>query len=178
MVGCEGPAEAPGRRVAEGVYAGSGPAGRRGDRRQRRVVGRIIGATRARNDRCGGRGSSWRRSRRRVGVSEDAARVWRARWAAATEALVAAEAEGDDRVLEAVVVRVLADESRSGRRPVLHWSSPARSWRWPARCQPRPPGGASSRGRAAPARRRARARSAHPVGRTGTPRRAGAPGTP
>jgi transposase len=51
---------------------------------------------------------------RRVGVSEETARVWRARWAAAGEVLLAAEAEGDDRALELVVVGVLADEPRSG----------------------------------------------------------------
>lgn len=51
---------------------------------------------------------------RRVGVSEETARTWRARWAAAGEALLAAEAEGDDRALEAVVAGVLADEPRSG----------------------------------------------------------------
>jgi putative transposase len=51
---------------------------------------------------------------RRVGVTEETARLWRGRWAAAGEALLAAEAEGDDRALEAVVVGVLADEPRSG----------------------------------------------------------------
>ena len=51
---------------------------------------------------------------RRVGATEETARVWRARWAAAGEALLAAEAEGDDRAVEVVVVGVLADEPRSG----------------------------------------------------------------
>lgn len=51
---------------------------------------------------------------RGVGVGADVARQWRARWAAAGEALLAAEAEGDDRALEAVVVGVLADAPRSG----------------------------------------------------------------
>lgn len=51
---------------------------------------------------------------RRVGVTEDTARVWRARWAAAGEALLAAEAEGDDRAVAAVVGGVLADEPRPG----------------------------------------------------------------
>jgi putative transposase len=51
---------------------------------------------------------------RRVGVTEETARLWRGRWAAAGEALRAAEAEGDDRALAAVVVGVLADEPRSG----------------------------------------------------------------
>ena len=51
---------------------------------------------------------------RRVGVTEETARVWRSRWAAAGEALLAAEAEGDDRALGVVVEGVLADEPRPG----------------------------------------------------------------
>jgi transposase len=51
---------------------------------------------------------------RRVGVRAGTARLWRGRWASAAEALLAAETEGDDRALEAVVVGVLADESRPG----------------------------------------------------------------
>lgn len=54
------------------------------------------------------------RAGRLAGVSRETARQWRGRWAAAGEALLAAEAEGDDRALEAVLVRVLADESRPG----------------------------------------------------------------
>jgi putative transposase len=61
---------------------------------------------------------------RQVGMTEDTARSWRRRWALAGEALLAAEADGDeggagddralDRALEAVVLGVLADEPRSG----------------------------------------------------------------
>lgn len=51
---------------------------------------------------------------RRAGQSRETARLWRGRWAAAAEALLAAEAEGDDRALEGVVLAVLADEPRPG----------------------------------------------------------------
>ena len=51
---------------------------------------------------------------RRVGVTVDTARAWRGRWAGAREALLAAEAEGDDAALRMVVLGVLADEPRSG----------------------------------------------------------------
>ena len=50
----------------------------------------------------------------RVGVAEDTARTWRARWAAAGEALLAADAEGGEEALERVVLGVLADEPRPG----------------------------------------------------------------
>ena len=59
---------------------------------------------------------------RQLGVTDDTARTWRGRWAAATEALLAAEAEGgagDDRALEAVVRGVLADEPRPGAPPTF-----------------------------------------------------------
>lgn len=54
---------------------------------------------------------------RALGVTDDTVRTWRGRWAAAAEALLAAEAEGgpgDDRALLAVVRGVLADEPRPG----------------------------------------------------------------
>jgi transposase len=51
---------------------------------------------------------------RQSGVAVDTARTWRARWASAREALLAAEAEGDDAALRAVLLGVLADEPRSG----------------------------------------------------------------
>mgnify|MGYP001228441144 CR=1 FL=1 len=51
---------------------------------------------------------------RRVGVTVDTARAWRGRWAAAREALLAAEAEGDAAAPRTVIVGVLADEPRSG----------------------------------------------------------------
>src|SRR5262245_6624926 len=90
--------------------------------RQRRVVERIVRrdtspqrqVRRARIVLAAAEGANNEEIGRRVGVSEDTARVWRARWAAAGEALLAAEAEGDDRAVEVVVVGVLADEPRSG----------------------------------------------------------------
>src|SRR6266542_3556252 len=51
---------------------------------------------------------------RQVGVSEQTARLWRGRWAAASETVLAAEAEGDERALDAVLVGVLMDEFRPG----------------------------------------------------------------
>lgn len=57
------------------------------------------------------------RAGRRAGVSRETARLWRERWAAGGEALLAADLEGaagDDRALEAVILGVLADEPRPG----------------------------------------------------------------
>lgn len=51
---------------------------------------------------------------RQVDVAGNTARTWRTRWGAATEALLAAEAEGDDGALEQIVLGVLADEPRPG----------------------------------------------------------------
>jgi putative transposase len=51
---------------------------------------------------------------RQVGVSEQTARLWRGRWAAASETVLAAEAEGDERALDVVLVGVLMDEFRPG----------------------------------------------------------------
>ncbi|MBI3973746.1 MAG: helix-turn-helix domain-containing protein [Chloroflexi bacterium] len=51
---------------------------------------------------------------RQVGVTDDTARTWRRRWAERAEALLAAEAEGDDAALAAIVLGVLADEPRPG----------------------------------------------------------------
>lgn len=59
-------------------------------------------------------GANNARAGRRAGVTRETARLWRERWAAADEALLAAEAEGDDRALAAVVAGVLADEPRPG----------------------------------------------------------------
>jgi transposase len=90
--------------------------------RQQRVLERIVRrdtspqrqARRARIVVAAAAGANNEEVGRRVGVTEDTARLWRARWAAAGEALLAAEAEGDDRALAAVVVGVLADEPRPG----------------------------------------------------------------
>ncbi len=51
---------------------------------------------------------------RQVGVTEDTVRLWRERWSVAGEALLAAEAEGDDRALALIIGGVLADDPRSG----------------------------------------------------------------
>ena len=54
---------------------------------------------------------------RRAAVSRETARRWRARWAAVSEALLAAEAAGGaehHRALEALVLRVFADAPRPG----------------------------------------------------------------
>ena len=59
---------------------------------------------------------------RQVGMTEDTARLWRRRWALASEVLLAAEAEGgtaahhreDHRALDVVVRGILADEPRPG----------------------------------------------------------------
>ncbi len=51
---------------------------------------------------------------RRVGVSRETVRRWRDRWGAREEALLAAEVEGDDAAVGAVVQGVLADEPRPG----------------------------------------------------------------
>src|SRR5437762_8154552 len=64
---------------------------------------------------------------RRAGVSRETARLWRARWAAASEALLAAEAAGGaehNRALEALVLRVFADAPRPGAPATIapgHW---------------------------------------------------------
>ncbi len=51
---------------------------------------------------------------RRVGVSRETVRLWRDRWGERQEALVAAEVEGGDAAVGAVVRGVLADEPRPG----------------------------------------------------------------
>lgn len=51
---------------------------------------------------------------RLLGVTDDTVRTWRRRWADRAEAVLAAEAEGDDPALEAIIAGVLADEPRPG----------------------------------------------------------------
>jgi transposase len=90
--------------------------------RQRAVLERIVRrdtspqrqARRARIVLAAVEGANNEEIGRRVGVTEETARLWRGRWAAAGETLLGAEAEGDDRALAAVVAGVLADEPRSG----------------------------------------------------------------
>jgi len=55
-----------------------------------------------------------------LGVNRQRVRRWRGRWAAAREALAAAEQEGiSDRDLEQMLVAVLSDEERSGAPPTF-----------------------------------------------------------
>jgi putative transposase len=90
--------------------------------RQRRVLERIVRretstqqqVRRARVVLAAAEGANNEQIGRRVGVTEDTARSWRRRWAAQAEALLAAEAEGDDVALAGIVVGVLADEPRPG----------------------------------------------------------------
>ncbi len=51
---------------------------------------------------------------RQVGVTREMSRLWRRRWWERQEALLAAEVEGGEAALEAVVRGILADEPRSG----------------------------------------------------------------
>ncbi|HEY8744676.1 MAG TPA: helix-turn-helix domain-containing protein, partial [Chloroflexota bacterium] len=51
---------------------------------------------------------------RQAGMQRDAARCWRERWRGSAEALLAAELEGGDHGLEAVIAGILADDPRSG----------------------------------------------------------------
>lgn len=90
--------------------------------RQRRVLERIIRrdtspqreVRRAQIVVAAADGANNEQVARRVRVTQETARLWRGRWGAADEALLAAEAEGDDRALAVVVVGVLADEPRPG----------------------------------------------------------------
>lgn len=96
--------------------------------RQRRVLARLVRAartpqavaTRARVVLAAADGASTRGLAQWLSVARNTAQAWRDRWAAAEEALLAAEAEGgpgDDRALAAVVRGVLADAPRPGAPP-------------------------------------------------------------
>ena len=101
-----------------------GPAPRRiaVSARQRRVLERIVRrdtsprhqVRRAQIVLSAADGVSIEQVAQRARVGEMTARLWRRRWELAEEALVAAEAEGDDRALEAIIQAVLADEPRAG----------------------------------------------------------------
>jgi homeodomain-containing protein len=90
--------------------------------RQRRVLEQIVRratspqhlAGRARIILTAGDGQSNRARARQLGITRTTVQDWRGRWAEAAEALLAAELEGDDAALEAVVCGVLADAPRSG----------------------------------------------------------------
>jgi putative transposase len=67
-------------------------------------------------------GASTRGLAQRLAVTRNTVQLWRDRWASASEALLAAEAEGgpgDDRALVAVVRGVLADAPRPGAPPTF-----------------------------------------------------------
>jgi transposase len=96
--------------------------------RQRRVLTRLVRAAstpqaaagRARVVLGAADGASNRGMAHELALARNTVQAWRARWAAAAEALLAAEAEGgpaDDRALEAVVRGVLADAPRPGAPP-------------------------------------------------------------
>src|SRR3954469_8610562 len=79
-------------------------------------------ATRARIVLAAAEGTSNRQIAVRLGVTRNVAHAWRGRWAAASDALLAAELEGgagDERALQAVVRGVLADAPRSGAPPTF-----------------------------------------------------------
>jgi putative transposase len=59
-------------------------------------------------------GASNRGLSQRLGLARNTVRAWRGRWAAAREALLTAELEGDDAALDQVIRGVLADEPRPG----------------------------------------------------------------
>src|SRR4051812_18874016 len=79
-------------------------------------------ATRARVVPAAAAGQSNRQISAHLGVTRTPVQAWRGRWAAANEALLAAELEGgagDARALRAVVQGVLADAPRSGAPPTF-----------------------------------------------------------
>ena len=98
--------------------------------RQRRVLDQVVRAstspqalvTRARVVLAATEGKSNRQIATDRGVTRNLVQAWRGRWAAAGEALLAAELEGgggDERALQGVVRGVLADAPRSGAPPTF-----------------------------------------------------------
>jgi putative transposase len=98
--------------------------------RQREVLEQVVRAstspqgvaTRARIVLAAAEGTSNRQLAIRLGVTRNVVHAWRGRWAAASDALLAAELEGgagDERALQAVVRGVLADAPRSGAPPTF-----------------------------------------------------------
>src|SRR5262245_33840747 len=96
--------------------------------RQRRVVERLVRASttpqalvaRGRVIRAAAEGTSTRQIAQRLGLTRNTVQLWRDRWADATEALLAAEAEGsatDDRALVVLTEGLLADAPRPGAPP-------------------------------------------------------------
>src|SRR6266545_2928509 len=98
--------------------------------RQKRVLEQVVRAstspqalvTRARVVLAAAGGTSNRQIATHLGVTRNLVQAWRGRWAAAGDALLAAELEGgagDERALQAVVRGVLADAPRSGAPPTF-----------------------------------------------------------
>lgn len=98
--------------------------------RQRQVLEQVVRAstspqglaTRARVVLAAAEGTSNRRIGMELGVTRTLVQAWRGRWAAARDALLAAELEGgagDERALQVVVRGVLADAPRSGAPPTF-----------------------------------------------------------
>jgi len=98
--------------------------------RQERVLEQVVRAstspqalvTRARVVLAAAGGTSNRQIATHLGVTRNLVQAWRGRWAAAGDALLAAELEGgagDERALQAVVRGVLADAPRSGAPPTF-----------------------------------------------------------
>jgi len=98
--------------------------------RQGRVLEQMVRAstspqalvTRARVVLAASEGTSNRRIAMDLGVTRTLVQGWRGRWAAASDALLAAELEGgdgDERALQVVVRGVLADAPRSGAPPTF-----------------------------------------------------------
>ena len=98
--------------------------------RQRRVLEQVVRAstspqalvTRARVVLAAAEGKSNRQIALHLGVTRNLVQAWRGRWAAASDALLAAALEGgagDERALQAVVRGVLADAPRSGAPPTF-----------------------------------------------------------
>lgn len=98
--------------------------------RQRQVLEQVVRAstsaqglvTRARVVLAAAEGTSNRQIAMRLGVTRNLVQAWRGRWAAASEALLAAELEGgagDERALQGVVRGVLADAPRTGAPPTF-----------------------------------------------------------
>ncbi len=98
--------------------------------RQRRVLERLVRASttpqavavRARVVCAAADGTSTRQLAQRLGLTRNTVQLWRDRWAAAAEALLAAEAEGapdDERALVAMTQGLLADAPRPGAPPTF-----------------------------------------------------------
>ena len=98
--------------------------------RQRRGLERLVRAsttpqavaTRARVIVAAAEGTSTRQIAQRLGLTRNTVQLWRDRWAAAAEPLLAAEADGgpdDDRALGVVTQEVLADAPRPGAPPTF-----------------------------------------------------------